>query len=206
MRDVPYRYVGAHLLERPFHYMYTPFEGGPFLEAWRAERGRFRDALRELGARPLSVTVPDRPLGVLSQPPGSAPIETRDVLVDLASAEVHRPAEQPALRRAWVAALTKKFEVTKRLHGHYGERLRPSGDDWAEPEPYALFAAVVGLRYVNSQDLRRLNTLLKLVDLLASLERMSTSPLAISCAHAAVELEMDAVDALMRKHAVAIAC
>lgn len=202
----PYPYVGTVLLERPFHYMYTPFAGRPFLDAWRSERARFRDVLQAAEAADLRMAIPARPETSWTTQPGEARFETREVLLDLAVAEIKGSDTGESARRRWIGALTKRFEVTKRLHAAYDERLRPAGNEWRNPENYALLAVILGMQYVRSRDLRRVNTLLKLVDLLASLEDVMSSPLAVSCALAAVRFEREAVEGLMRQHGIAVGC
>lgn len=71
---------------------------------------------------------------------------------------------------AWLDRLIQRFEVTKRLYETYLPGFRKGEGNFDSPRRYWLFALALCLVLCRSRNLRALNTLLKVCDLLCSLE------------------------------------
>ena len=69
------------------------------------------------------------------------------------------------------ARIVKTFEVRKRLYHYYNEKMRPlDEDDFEDRSLYVLFAGMTAVLYKRTSDLKYLNALLKVNDILLSLE------------------------------------
>jgi hypothetical protein len=75
----------------------------------------------------------------------------------------------------WVDKLVQRFEVTKKIYEWYSSELRRGGGDNTSVRHYWLLAIVLSLYYARSQEIKYLNTLLKISDLLCSLPQHALS-------------------------------
>ena len=68
----------------------------------------------------------------------------------------------------WVSWFLKRFEVTKKLYGSYTRDLTPATDQFQDLMNYALLSLVLALHFDRSSNLKMLNGVLKLNDVLCS--------------------------------------
>ncbi|HPJ92646.1 MAG TPA: hypothetical protein PKY89_01955 [Deltaproteobacteria bacterium] len=71
--------------------------------------------------------------------------------------------------KVWIDRLVQRFEVTKKIYEIYPEGFRKGSGSNDHVRLYWLFALVLCLYYTRSKNLKYLNTLLKVCDLLCSL-------------------------------------
>lgn len=157
--STPYPYASGDRLEQRNTYFYTPYLGAAFLDAWRQQRS---GALRALSATPSAAAC-------RVDNPAPVPRATDRLLEDLhreLTAGLHLEGELMAeLNR-----LVQRFEVSKRLHGEYDARWRPTDTaDYRSMERYVCFAEILDLAHERTGALPYLNALLKIVDTLTSL-------------------------------------
>lgn len=149
-----YPYASGPLLERPNTYQFAQCTGPGFLEAWRDSRRR---ALAALG-------------------PEQAP----ELVAEDISSDVILPGETgvlfAALRRQLARndgpealelldQLVQRFEVTKRVYGHYAADCRAvDKSDYLRLDHYVAFGVLLQDAYVKTSCLTYLNALLKLLD------------------------------------------
>lgn len=148
------------------HYMYASYRGAAFVEDYQRHR---HDVLAQLhaqrgagGARTAAADGADAPA------PGQEPIDTIDILRRCSLRWRARGAD-PVVT-AWVDVLGRKFEFAHRLRAAYGSDLRPSTDAETEVLAYALLGELIAAT-TPERDLRQLNALLKVNDLLSYVVR-----------------------------------
>ncbi len=227
---VTYRYVEADLLRQRYHYMYTPYEGPEFLKAYLSHRRQLRDELfaardmelanpsrlsqnldiaeeiREaclqdsshLGQKPLR----SRSLTVLPAQPGQCEFNTKDLLLDLWHCYAYDPPRAELQGTAWLDVLVSRFEVTKRLYGGYTTSLKPLARTRGPAENYALLAALLIHRHRAVSNVKYLNAVLKLNDLVASIGPSIQGTITQLVLLVAVEAELAAVQAELEHHRV----
>ena len=159
-----YRYMERDLLAgAPFHYMFCAFEGTGFLQAYIEAR---RTACASLdGALPK----PERATISIVMPGAVvAPIETEPLLQAMTYEVNGGVIDRDCAIAAWTDLLARKFEVGKRLRSRYGADLRPLGSITVGRKAYAQLAYLVALLIRGPEELRLLNTLLKLNDVVLS--------------------------------------
>jgi len=202
--------------------MYTPYEGPDLLRAFMDDRLQFLDRLQratsvispnaeqEAQARQISADgngpnpLSTRTIVVLPTHPRQEPFETLPLLLHLWSCELHGSEDMRTLAREWEGVLLGRYEITKRLYTRYTETLRADSDDWSPLEPYALLSALLARRYAEAGNLKYLNAMLKLKDLLSSAQAEEHGPLTTHGALVAVRAEIDAFQALISVHGVAL--
>ena len=222
-----YRYTQKDLLAERYHYQYTPYEGSDFLRAYLAQRGelveRLRVARKQLLARPSEETMlaeeireailgestsmgstplRHRGLEVLPGQPGDADFPTRSALLDLLQCHIYDPERATRLCPAWVNLFVRKFEVTKRLYVGYTSGLRPDGKEYHLSDNYALLGALLAFLYEDGANIKYLNSVLKLTDLLASMKSSLHSTLALLVSLVVAESELASARNLLADHQV----
>lgn len=155
--SVQYPYASCDRFAEPHTYFYTPFQGREFLDAWRASRDA---ALAELPA-PAAATV------ARSVVPPGPPWPCVDLLNGILCALEGGSAQERDAVLPKLARLTRRYEVSKRLHEAYTERWTPQGEVLT-PEAHLAFAEALAAAYKNSHALTYLNALLKILDQLLS--------------------------------------
>lgn len=225
---ITYRYVKQNLLAERFHYNYTPYEGLGFLQGYIAQRQTLRDELEvvrhEFLAKPTTETaiaeeirqavlgdsedVGSAPLRghhqqVLPAQPGDGDFVTYTLLLDLWQSCIHGQGFSGECSQ-WAGFLLQRFEVTKRLYVGYTSSLKPAQQIYDTAHNYALLAALLAYQYKMEPNLKLLNTVLKLVDLLASINIFEQNQLSQLTCLVAVESELAALKSLLAKHRIAI--
>jgi hypothetical protein len=158
---MPYSFTERDLLANPpYHYMFSRFDGPKFLSEYAASRD---GALKRFD----SVSPPAIGADVRSVLPtiGAGEIDTEHLLSLLVATVL---AEQSLGVRDWVDVFARKFEASKRLRRSYGADLQPLDRTPLGRNCYAQLAFLVGCVIRDAGDLRLLNTLLKLNDLVLS--------------------------------------
>jgi hypothetical protein len=100
--------------------------------------------------------------------------------------------------RSKMEKLVHSFEIRKRIYGEYDENNKPVTDDYKGTEPYLAFAATLSYCIVESDNLKYLNTLLKLTDTILSFEEDLSGVEAMLFIHVLNE-EQQAINNLMSR-------
>lgn len=148
-----YQYASGDLLENRNTYFYSRFGGPAFLDQWEAARA---EVLAKLPppheARSQKV----------SAPTWGECFDTAHLLEYLAGAGWDEA-------RRWLDKLIQRFEVTKRVHASYNERLRAmDSGDYRRLELYVRFAEVLVQAGRDHGYLPAINALLKVIDTLCA--------------------------------------
>jgi len=200
---VNYPYADENRLDLPHAYMYAPFGGQDFLSAYVGDRrarlvhhlqgtdsppvGEMIDALIAAARELASVQKLDTFLP-------AAPTPLRPLLASLLGvlAIGDHAAAQP-----WLARIIQRFEVSKKLYAGYAPGFRKGEGEARDPARYVELALCLALAHALSGQLQYLSTLLKLNDLLLSLNVDALRP---ACPPERLALlvtaELDAVTAL----------
>ena len=179
-----YKYTRENRLLTPETYMYPPYGGKEFLAAWRRDRD---EKLVEIGGVPsgkgkesyLALTTrPDAPGLAISLYPTS---DCASIMPEWDN-ERHYETECILCKAAefpgWILLegesflwrLVRIFEVRKKLPAWMSNTPLPAAEYLMTPAPYAWFSWLLGYAAISNGDLRQINCLLKVNDLLCSLE------------------------------------
>ena len=214
-----YEYCLEDRIQNPHLYMYTKYEGRPFLDeyfgvradcmdrlAWAYE-ARYGEAdLRDVDGCLDEITKEaeqrdaNGPGLWFGKNVGNGPAATTEILED-ALYLIWRSggADRRNKVRAFLNTLTAKFEVFKRLFSFYDRSVRKVGDDYEDVSCYILFALCLGAWCRGEEDLKFLNTALKVNDLVCSvIDRIHACP-DIMSAYASLALEREAIQGLLNR-------
>lgn len=190
-----YPYARGPLLETPHTYFYSRFGGADFLQAWRDDR-------LAAGADARAPAPAPAPTNESLPAPGSR-VDTASLLEALMAA-LQNDETPGATARAWLAALVRKFEVTKRIHGGYDEKFRAIDKaDHKDLGRYLRLAELFERAYAVTGALPYLNVLLKVMDTLSAL-RDGLSAEERARLTTLIDRELAAIEALGRRVEVTI--
>jgi len=160
---VTYPYAQGDLLDDRHTYQYSPYQGAPFLRAWRAQR-------EVVGAEWAEPIAPP-PAARTFEPKRNPPFRTEERLegmMDGVRRGLWSDRDFAEEYKTWI----KKFEVTKRLFKEYDARFRAIDKTaFRELGLYLRFAEVMEAAYRSVEDVPALNALLKVNDTLIACRR-----------------------------------
>jgi hypothetical protein len=227
-----YPFAAADRIENPASYMYIPFGGEAFLRGYADARAVARAALLPLPEQRSDDGIPEAAARVLLAGEQRFSRQELAQIKGLCAGQGRSPTrrEKPTLEATagteevlfcvlasalssgshddWSAAvmtrLIARFEVAKRLHERYARDFRVAEGRFDSVAVYARFGLALAILHAQSRDLRALNCLLKVNDLLASIgHRMSAQRPSVVCeAFVSLAAERAAVLALAETHGV----
>ena len=154
-----YKYVTADNLEEPQMYMYTQYEGQPFLSEYRKSRETFLRAYEQ-----------EQSLDFRALAQGLDSWLKKKITC---AAKALQANQLQGEGKAALEFLVKVFELRKRLYNEYPERYKPrEASGYREYRHYLLLGGLLVQAYDQTGNLKYLNTLLKLDDTLLSLARV----------------------------------
>ncbi|MBK7901047.1 MAG: hypothetical protein IPJ99_17330 [Betaproteobacteria bacterium] len=206
-----YPYSAENRLDVPHAYMYAPFGGRTFLHAYVADREKRLAARLPFGhLRPSDSFAPRlieaaRRRASLASPHAFSPGGRTELQPLLAALLASLARGDLATAQPWLNRILQRFEVSKKLYTAYAPSFRKGEGEMRDPACYAELALCLALAYSMSGHLQYLSTLLKLVDLLLSLD---SQVLRRGCSSELLDLlvsaELDAVRALAARQGVSL--
>ena len=221
-----YPYTQINRLDEPLSYMYTPFKGEAFLAAYRMSRevaiGRLAENVKAGGddayeaatlvflqcagwdGKRFSASSKSEALVVsegnsfteLSRFSIAEAIDTERLLGALLAAQFG--AAHDGLIKGWLDRLVQRFEVTKKIYITYPPGFRKGEGSNTSVRLYWLLALSLCLFFAQSRNLKYLNALLKVNDLLSSLPQdLFFSHFSVKLMTVVFQVELAAVDALL---------
>jgi hypothetical protein len=159
-----YDYTRNDILRYPNKYAYTPYLGNDFIAAWLQNRQR----LIEQSELPVAC-------GSVFEHCSSSPTgrELKQIFETLSRGEKH---ELQLLEEVY--RFVKRFEITRRIHAEYDQRMKPVDRmSYQHIELYLAFSVVVSKAYALFGQLQLLNAILKCNDIIVSLQESLEEPL-----------------------------
>ena len=230
-----YIYTGSNRLKEPCHYMYTSFEGEALLTSYFLSRNNSEslfdsrkksadiilidEFILSIVSRKVdideNVDVSESNLDVLGKVENfkySLPefsisnlVDTSDLLCSLIVNQVKE--EQTSLIKVWLDRLVQRFEVTKKIYKSYPAGFRKGCDTNSDIRLYWLFGLSLCLAYSFSKNLQYLSTLLKVTDLLCSLEKKQlAASIPLQGMNVIIRLEKRCVEELINSNIGKVSC
>ncbi len=182
-----YQYTESNLIENPAHYMYSSFEGISFIEDFKKSRKAF---LENSIIPNLDISVELNPfMGEIYKslsPCLTSPIEglnITDLSIEAAEIDTEDSISTEDLISHLIASnlssiqndkhdlenrLIQKFEVTKKVFNSYEKGMGKGRGDFKDPYLYIIFSIYLVSKYLIKENLKLLNTILKVNDIIAS--------------------------------------
>lgn len=184
-----YEYTEVNRLEKPHNYMYTAYFGVEFVQSYFDERSKFikkfkvrkneqkietidayfctASALKlEKNQKLLPINFQENVENIVSFNLKDK-IVTEKLLTSLLISQLNNASEK--LIKEWLDLLVQRFEVTKKIYENYLVGFRKGIGSSDMLRLYWLFALLLTLYYSETKNIKYLNTLLKVNDLLCSL-------------------------------------
>ena len=177
----------------------TLFEGREFLSSYEKNRQKILDKIKNnQTTNSLSQTLK------LIQKSFSSNIKedkkifvTNDLLLSIFLKLQHKEETQQETRM--IMTLLKKFEIKKRIFSEYDYELKENSTNFKILRNYILFAAICVKKFQDNNNLKFLNTVLKLNDIICSQIDSITDVNDLSLVYYVINLELEYVRDLIRK-------
>ncbi len=182
-----YQYTKSNLLEEPTHYMYSSFEGLTFIEDFKKSRKDFLksfiipylDTRSELKpftykiytflSKQLTFLDKDLDVAELSLEAPKIDLENTILTEDLINYLIASNLSSTENNNHHLEnRLIQKFEVTKKIYNSYEKGLGKGRGDYDDQSLYINFSIFLATKYLANKNLKFLNTLLKVNDIIAS--------------------------------------
>ena len=194
-----YSYANADLLEFPQKYQMTPFEGREFLSSYEQSR---KDVLDKINQNP-AVNSLSQTLELIKKSSSTNEKEnqkifvTNDLLLSILLKLESKEETQQETRI--IMMLLKKFEIKKKIFAEYDYKLKENSTDFKILRNYILFAAICIQKFQDNNNLKFLNVLLKLNDIICSQIDSISDAHDLSLVYHVINLELEYVSDLNRK-------
>ena len=194
-----YSYTNADLLEFPQKYQMTPFDGREFLSSYEKNRQKILDKIKNnQTVNSLSHTLKLLQKQFLIDIKSDQKIfVTSNQLSSILLRLQHQKETQQETK--FIMALLKKFEIKKRIFSEYDYELKENSTNFKILRNYILFAAICVKKFQDNNNLKFLNTVLKLNDIICSQIDSITDVNDLSLVYYVINLELEYVRDLIRK-------
>lgn len=213
-----YPYTSENRLETPHAYMYAPFKGRTFFDAYFSDRqkvlAQYWDeacdtSMLRSGVRAIAL------LGIEASPPLSEEtlkafspaheVSTFNLLKTILAMQANGDCGDGI--KFWLDRLVQRYEVTKKLYASYSSGFRKGGGPADCLILYWMLAMALYLHFEDTGGLKYLSTGLKVTDLLCSLPVRSVAKELPRCSMALLlRAEIRMLEGLLGKEVDAGAC
>ena len=208
-KNSSYPYATPGLLTSPQAYMYTPYGGAEFLTTYKLSRQESFASLQRVTDG--SVTPRATIVNLLGQTSNQLEertqrvkkamtvenVVTKELLADLTAlylSAVPVPNEAHQI----IDQLRRKFEIKRLIHASLSSRLKLGGGATDDISVYAHLAGAFGAWLESAKDLRTVNALLKVNDILCGEVQKLTTPIDRALALFALSQELSSIEHLAK--------
>ena len=182
-----YQYTASNLIENPTHYMYSSFEGLSFIEEFKKSRKYFLEhsIIPNLDVRydlnPFMNKIHSSLSAYLTSPPKD--FELLDLSQEVPEVDMEDTIITENLINYLISSslspiknnnhhlenrFIQKFEVTKKIYDSYEKNMGKGMGDYTNQYLYIVFSIFLSSKYLINENLKLLNTILKVNDIIAS--------------------------------------
>lgn len=167
IKKIEYRYAKTNLLEKPENYFFSEYDGNNFIKAYFQNRLYIIKKLKysdniitynsiqeylEKNRQNYSANMENTIISVMF---------LRDLLKEIINNNIND-------KKGYLDILLKKYEVTKKIFNEYDENFKAISNDYSNIESYCLLSICCSLYYKKSNNLKYINTSIKINDMLCS--------------------------------------
>ena len=199
MKKIYYSYSKNDLLQNPEKYENTPYSGITFLDSYV----EFRKNILKLSTIDIKIDE------FLSSVILKNNIETfENIHKDFSTLDMFSKLLKQILTGninsnviSTVSIFLKKFEITKKISSRYDKNFKGINNDFSNIQNYIVFAIICNILYEKTSDLKFLNVVLKLNDLICSqIKKLSKSEQSLS--KISIEYELNNIKKLSKEKGV----
>ncbi len=199
MKKIYYSYSKNDLLQNPEKYENTPYSGITFLDSYV----EFRKNILKLSTIDIKIDE------FLSSVILKNSIETfENIHKDFSTLDLFSKLLKQILTGninsnviSTVSIFLKKFEITKKISSRYDKNFKGINNDFSNIQNYIVFAIICNILYEKTSDLKFLNVVLKLNDLICSqIKKLSKSEQSLS--KISIEYELNNIKKLSKEKGV----
>lgn len=188
-----YRYTESDLLKFPQKYQRTPFEGIEFINNYKnSRRVILEDIKSKIDVGEISDEIRILSLELDKKSEGDN-ILTKEFLLKCLSQKEKNDEIDNLINK-----LLKKFEINKKIFSEYDFRKNKQSEDFEDMQNYILFALICTTKFHNTKNLKFLNTLLKLNDIICSRINSITTSSERSLVFHVLSFELSYIEELLK--------
>ena len=213
-----YEYTEVNRLKKPHNYMYTPYFGVEFVQSYfddrsnKIEKFKARKDKQDIGT--IDAYFCTASTLKLEKGQKLLPINFKDIVENIASFNLKNKIvteklltsllvsqlnnENEKLIKEWLDRLVQRFEVTKKIYEIYLVGFRKGRGSKDMVRLYWIFALLLALYFSETKNIKYLNTLLKVNDLLCSLGDDLIRKIPIQGLELVLSVETEAVQLLAK--------
>ena len=205
MKDkIGYAYVST--LENPQAYQYSEFSGRKFVDSYKDFRLKVMGSLKaDEGNLGMSIQSHIRQFAGLNKEKLLKRISeenfTKNILSMLLYTQNSAGLKDKEVSNEvykWLSAFIRKYEVSRKIFSKYAKDAKKSGDDYKDIDNYVLLALNIALFYKNSKNLKFINAVLKINDMLCGMKDY-IKPEILPLFYLSLKIELDEIKNLFRK-------
>jgi len=164
MATSQYHYSNGNLLKNPQKYQLSPFSDRNFLNDYQNSRISYLEKISDFEKIDFEKILRKINQKHIQPKINKHDPETSVILLDAITNLINNKNEDFIT----IDKFIKKFEIKKLIFSKYDDNLQPISSEYSKIQNYLLLAIICVFKFKNSKNLKYLNTLLKLNDIICS--------------------------------------
>ena len=193
-----YTYSDVDLIKFPQRYQLSSFEGRKFISSYKEAR---QNVLNEIIKKIHLCTFPEtlqtlqKSLEVKTQKNHDRFVTENLLVFILTKSDLKENEKENRL----IEKLLKNFEITKKIYSEYNYELKKQSANYEAVRNYILFSLICSKKFLVNNDLKFLNSLLKLNDIICSKINTISDPTDLLLIYYAINFELEYIKELIKK-------
>ena len=182
MKNYVYPYYNGDLLKNPQTYQMTPYGGENFLRSYQKHRQDFiNNITKNKVFQPIKEIITALNLKVYEDYIKNYNLEIIDSTKLLYSILFYLKTKKeiPTINNL-INNVIKKFEIKKRIYSTYDKKFKETSSNFSNLRNYLLLSLICLVKYEETFNLKFLNTLLKINDIICSKEELLSDDIPLS--------------------------
>jgi len=193
-----YSYTEIDLLESPQKYQHSEFQGKAFISAFRKSRENILNYI----SKNTTIAKLSDVYATLSKHNSSFEFKNSNYTTNEFLIYFLTNDDNQEEKMQFVEKLLKNFEIHKKIFSNYEFLTLKHSENYTIMENYVLFSLVCAKIFKITKNLKFLNTLLKLNDILSSRVQSINESVTLSLIHHAINFELEFVNDLLKTKVV----
>ena len=193
-----YSYTEIDLLESPQKYQHSEFQGKAFISAFRKSRENILNYI----SKNTTIAKLSDVYATLSKHNSSFEFKNSNYTTNEFLIYFLTNDDNQEEKMQFVEKLLKNFEIQKKIFSNYEFLTLKHSENYTIMENYVLFSLVCAKIFKITKNLKFLNTLLKLNDILSSRVQSINESVTLSLIHHAINFELEFVNDLLKTKVV----
>ena len=193
-----YNYSDVDLIKFPQQYQLSSFEGREFISSYKEARQNVLNEIKKnihLCTFPETLQTIQKSLEVKTQKNHDRFVTENMLVFILTKLDLKENEKENSL----IEKLLKNFEITKKIYSEYNYELKKHSGNYEVVRNYILFSLICSKKFLVNNNLKFLNSLLKLNDTICSKINTISDPTDLLLIYYAINFELEYIKELIKK-------